>query len=77
MYEYSIESTDASYDTQDGIFDLAWSETHENQIASACGDGSIKLWDIALDVCCKRLRMLIAESPDTRLEGTHPRGLLA
>ncbi|KAJ2778103.1 peroxisomal targeting signal 2 receptor [Coemansia javaensis] len=33
------------YDTQDGLFDLAWSETHENQIATAGGDGSIRLWD--------------------------------
>ena len=40
----------ARYDTQDGIFDVAWSEMHENQIASAGGDGSIKLWDISLDV---------------------------
>ncbi|KAL4402745.1 peroxisomal targeting signal 2 receptor [Malassezia pachydermatis] len=37
------------YDTQDGIFDIAWSEIHENQIASACGDGSIKLWDASLN----------------------------
>ncbi|WFD25840.1 peroxisomal targeting signal 2 receptor [Malassezia nana] len=37
------------YDTQDGIFDVAWSEVHENQIVSASGDGSIKLWDISLD----------------------------
>ncbi|WFC99057.1 peroxisomal targeting signal 2 receptor [Malassezia yamatoensis] len=37
------------FDSQDGMFDLAWSELHENQIASACGDGSIKLWDISLN----------------------------
>lgn len=39
-----------SFDTQDGMYDVAWSELHENQIASACGDGSIKLWDITLNV---------------------------
>ncbi|GAA99599.1 uncharacterized protein L969DRAFT_411797 [Mixia osmundae IAM 14324] len=38
-----------AFDTQDGLYDLAWSETHENQIVSASGDGSIKLWDIALN----------------------------
>jgi len=47
---YVARVTDVRYDTQDGIFDIAWSEVHENQIASAGGDGSIKLWDISLDV---------------------------
>ena len=28
---------------------MAWSELHENQAVTACGDGSIKLWDITLD----------------------------
>ncbi|PWY98354.1 WD40 repeat-like protein [Testicularia cyperi] len=36
------------FDTQDGLYDLAWSEAHENQLVTASGDGSIKLWDIAL-----------------------------
>ena len=39
-----------SFETQDGIFDVAWSEIHENQIVTASGDGSIKLWDITLAV---------------------------
>ncbi|KAJ1667037.1 peroxisomal targeting signal 2 receptor [Coemansia sp. RSA 1813] len=37
------------YDTQDGLFDLTWSEIHENQLATASGDGSVKLWDITLN----------------------------
>ncbi|KAH8916430.1 WD40 repeat-like protein, partial [Atractiella rhizophila] len=37
-----------TFDTQDGIFDLAWSELHENQIATGGGDGSVKLWDVML-----------------------------
>ncbi|PWN51058.1 WD40 repeat-like protein [Violaceomyces palustris] len=37
------------FDTQDGLYDLAWSEAHENQIVTASGDGSIKLWDVALN----------------------------
>ncbi|SCV67477.1 BQ2448_5088 [Microbotryum intermedium] len=37
------------FDTQDGLYDLAWSEMHENQIVTASGDGSVKLWDVALD----------------------------
>lgn len=39
-----------SFDTQDALFDLAWSESHENQIVTASGDGSIRLWDITLVV---------------------------
>ncbi|KAJ2066441.1 peroxisomal targeting signal 2 receptor [Coemansia sp. S2] len=36
------------YDTQDGLFDLSWSELHENQLITGSGDGSIKLWDISI-----------------------------
>jgi peroxin-7 len=39
----------AHFDTQDGLFGLAWSETHENHIAASCGDGSIRLFDITSD----------------------------
>ena len=41
---------DPRFDTQDGLYDLAWSEVHENQIATASGDGSVKLWDLMLNV---------------------------
>ncbi|KAL8854707.1 MAG: hypothetical protein Q9221_000489 [Calogaya cf. arnoldii] len=34
---------------QDSLYDLAWSESHENQCVVATGDGSIKLFDISLD----------------------------
>ncbi|KAG0148626.1 hypothetical protein CROQUDRAFT_654713 [Cronartium quercuum f. sp. fusiforme G11] len=37
------------FDTQDGLYDLAWSEVHENQLVTGSGDGSIKLWDITLN----------------------------
>jgi peroxin-7 len=30
------------------MYDLAWSEANENQVITACGDGSIKLFDISL-----------------------------
>lgn len=39
-----------SYNTQDGLYDIAWSEIHENQLVTASGDGSLKLWDITLKV---------------------------
>ncbi|KAF8581541.1 WD40 repeat-like protein [Ramaria rubella] len=40
---------DKTYDSQDGLYDIAWSEIHENQIVTASGDGSIKLWDVMLN----------------------------
>jgi peroxin-7 len=36
----------AAFDTVDGLWDCAWSEANENILASASGDGSIKLWDM-------------------------------
>ncbi|KAF8315337.1 WD40 repeat-like protein [Clavulina sp. PMI_390] len=40
---------DRVYNTQDGLYDVAWSEVHENQLVSASGDGSLKLWDITIN----------------------------
>uniref|UniRef100_A0A7S3LPS0 Peroxin-7 n=1 Tax=Aplanochytrium stocchinoi TaxID=215587 RepID=A0A7S3LPS0_9STRA len=34
------------FETNDAIFDCTWNEMNENQLASACGDGSVKLWDL-------------------------------
>lgn len=39
-----------SYDTQDGLYDVAWSEVNENQLVVSSGDGSIKMWDTTLAV---------------------------
>lgn len=39
-----------SYETQDGLYDVAWSEIHENQLVTGSGDGSIRLWDVTLKV---------------------------
>lgn len=36
------------FETQDGLYDVAFSEAHENQLVTASGDGSIKFWDAAL-----------------------------
>lgn len=38
-----------SFDTNDALYDLAWSEINENQLLVACGDGSIKLFDLGVD----------------------------
>ncbi|EAQ88073.1 hypothetical protein CHGG_04692 [Chaetomium globosum CBS 148.51] len=34
------------FDTNDALYDLAWSEINENQLVVACGDGSLKLFDL-------------------------------
>jgi WD40 repeat protein len=49
------------YETQDGIYDVAWSEIHENQLVTGSGDGTLKLWDILLNVCLYQL-ISISES---------------
>ncbi len=33
----------AQYDTQDGLYDCAWSEANENVLVASSGDGSIKV----------------------------------
>ncbi|ROW16563.1 hypothetical protein VPNG_01653 [Cytospora leucostoma] len=38
-----------TFDTNDALYDVAWSELNENQILAACGDGSIKLFDLGVD----------------------------
>ncbi|KAH7915279.1 WD40-repeat-containing domain protein [Hygrophoropsis aurantiaca] len=40
---------DKQYETQDALYDVAWSELHENQLVTGSGDGSIKLWDVMLN----------------------------
>ena len=53
LFILGIDSTgqirkDIAWETQDGLFDLAWSEVHENQVATASGDGSVKLFDLTV-----------------------------
>ncbi|KAK2067503.1 hypothetical protein P8C59_001241 [Phyllachora maydis] len=38
-----------SFDTNDALYDLAWSEINENQLVVAGGDGSVKLYDLAVN----------------------------
>lgn len=39
----------ARFDTNDALYDLAWSEINENQMVVACGDGSLKLFDLGVN----------------------------
>lgn len=41
-------AVDKTFDTQDGLFDVAWSEVHENQVLTCAGDGSISLFDTSM-----------------------------
>ncbi|KFA71964.1 hypothetical protein S40288_06226 [Stachybotrys chartarum IBT 40288] len=38
-----------TFDTNDALYDLAWSEINENQTVVACGDGSLKLFDLGVN----------------------------
>jgi peroxin-7 len=37
----------AAFDTADGLYDVAWSEENGAVLAAACGDGSVKVYDLA------------------------------
>ena len=46
----------AAFDTLDGLYDCCWSESNENIIAAASGDGSIKVRArVWVGVMCVRL----------------------
>ncbi|EJU03715.1 WD40 repeat-like protein [Dacryopinax primogenitus] len=44
----SPQGIDQAFSTQDGLYDVAWNELHENQVVGGSGDGSIKLWDLTV-----------------------------
>lgn len=45
-----VNLADGSFDTQDCVYDVAWNEAHENQVLAACGNGSLRLFDVTLQV---------------------------
>lgn len=52
---YILELTPAgpvevrSFDWNDAIFDLTWSENNENICVTGSGDGALGVWDVAQD----------------------------
>ena len=48
-HQRSDRANSSRFDTKDALFDITWSEAHENQIVTGCGDGSVKLFDITLN----------------------------
>ncbi|QRW16739.1 peroxisomal targeting signal 2 receptor [Rhizoctonia solani] len=73
-FDASTLRIDRAYRTQDGLYDLAWSELHENQIVTASGDGSLRLWDITMTDLPIRIKQLgrDCESVDTYERSIHP-----
>eukprot|EP01026_Neomeris_dumetosa_P028309 TRINITY_DN2292_c0_g1_i1.p1 TRINITY_DN2292_c0_g1~~TRINITY_DN2292_c0_g1_i1.p1 ORF type:complete len:318 (-),score=34.69 TRINITY_DN2292_c0_g1_i1:298-1251(-) len=59
----------ARYETQDGLYDCAWCEDNENIIASASGDGSIKIWDMRGGMEANPVRSL--EEHQHEVQGLH------
>jgi len=47
-----------AFDSSDGLYDCTWSEANENLVVSASGDGSVKIWDIALPPVANPIRSL-------------------
>ena len=39
-----------SLEWSDSLCDVAWSETHDAQMVTSSGDGSIQLWDLGVPV---------------------------
>uniref|UniRef100_A0A803P3Z2 Peroxin-7 n=1 Tax=Cannabis sativa TaxID=3483 RepID=A0A803P3Z2_CANSA len=48
----------AGYDTADGVYDIAWSESHDSLLVAAIADGSVKLYDLALPPTSNPIRSL-------------------
>ena len=49
LYLFS-SARECYYETQDAVFDCAWSECNERQIVCAGGDGGVRLFDTSIDV---------------------------
>lgn len=63
----------AAFDTVDGLYDLAWSEENEAVLIAACGDGSIKVYDLAAPPQANPLRSLHEHKHEVRDGGAGSR----
>lgn len=48
----------AAFDTADGVYDVAWSESHDSLLVAAVADGSVKLFDVSLPPSANPVRSL-------------------
>ncbi|KAF2305324.1 hypothetical protein GH714_003688 [Hevea brasiliensis] len=63
-----------AFDTADGVYDLAWSESHDSLLVAAVADGSVKLFDTALPPTQNPLRSLQEHTPKSTPLTTIPLG---
>lgn len=66
----------AVFDTADGLYDCAWSEENDNIVLAACGDGSVKVYDLAAPPVANPLRVYREHKHEVRvgsLGGKHER----
>lgn len=41
-----------TFDWNDGLFDITWSENNEHLAVTGSGDGSLQVWDVAQQKVC-------------------------
>ena len=46
----------AHFDTSDGAYDCRWSEMSEHVVAAACGDGHVRVYDVAQGAAANPVR---------------------
>lgn len=61
----STVSEVCTYEWQDGLFDVVWSETDPNLLVAASGDGIIHIWDISAPQVCNLQVMLCTKTQDS------------
>ena len=60
----------AAFETADGLYDCCWSEGNDNILLAASGDGSIKVYDLALPLHANPLRSYQEHKHEVH-RGTH------
>ncbi|XP_052181020.1 peroxisome biogenesis protein 7 isoform X3 [Diospyros lotus] len=62
----------ASFDTADGVYDVAWSESHDSLLVAASADGSVKLYDLSLPPTSNPVRSFQEHTRETHSVDYNP-----
>ncbi|KAI8001472.1 Peroxisome biogenesis protein 7 [Camellia lanceoleosa] len=62
----------AAFDTPDGVYDLAWFESHNSLLVAAVPDGSVKLYDLSLPPTANPVRSLHEHTHETHSVDYNP-----
>ncbi|KAF3957996.1 hypothetical protein CMV_017043 [Castanea mollissima] len=62
----------ASFDTADGVYDVAWSESHDSLLVAAVADGSLKIYDLSLPPTSNPIRSLQEHSREVQSVDYNP-----